>query len=123
MDIWEIKEKMGLKAQDHPTMLRFIGVFSTGDMGPALFDYDAGILSVRIVPSFCGEDKWIPMVSITTIDDGGWQAFHPNTMSLGEANSIIVKIFQAWEWKTKLPSEKELNEFLMPFGLWGECTG
>lgn len=120
--IWDIHDQMGLKKHEHPKITMYKGTFSTGDFN-AMGDYDAGILYVSISTAPCGKDEWHPFISISPIDDGGWHAMPPSSTSLEEANALVEKIVAAWEWPTKLPGEKELNDFLMPFGLWGEYTG
>lgn len=123
-NIWNVKDQLGLKKQDHPIINLYCGVFSTGDFD-ALYDYDAGLLQVSftVVKQSQGEKGFCPLIAISTIDDGVWQAFAPNCMGLDECNQLIEKIANAWPWKTKLPSEKEINDFIMHFGMWGKYTG
>jgi hypothetical protein len=103
----------------------YTGVFTTGNF-EAIFDYDAGLLKVGISITPCmerGSKNWHPIVSISTIDDGVWQAIHVLNFTMQECIDQIEKIHKEWLWKYKLPTEKELNFFLMRYGLFGEYTG
>ena len=122
--IWGIQELMGLKKQSHPVLSIYDGTFSTGDF-TAAYDYGAGLLGVTMT-STKEDGGFLPMVCVYTVDDGTWQATAAAAMSLEDSNALIDQVADAWakrDWKTRLPSEKQMNDFLMPFGMWGEYTG
>ena len=129
MDIYEIAKLLGLVKKEHPQIARYEGVFTTGDFGDVLFDYGRGLLDVTvssIVDTYNKETKemrLLPLVAISTIDDGVWQAFTGESMSQKDANQLVDDIYSKWEWKYQLPSEQEMNEFLRQFKMWGENTG
>ena len=129
MDICELSNLLELVKQEHSQIARYDGVFATGDFGDVLFDYGRGFLDVTvssIVDTYNKETKEMrlqPLVAISTIDDGVWQAFTVESMSQKDANQLVDDIYSKWEWKYQLPSEQEMNEFLSQFKMWGENTG
>lgn len=132
-NIWEIHELMGLKEHESKPhgieTTDYKGTFCTGGFGDTLFDYAAGLLYVGIVSTVLkkegGNFIYQPLIYISTVDDGVWHASTSHGMTLEESNKKVKEIAEAWikEYKTVLPTEKELNDFLMPFGLWGLYTG
>lgn len=122
LDIWEIQKLMGLKKHAHPKIIKYTGVFGTGGF-ESLGDYDAGLLRVNISVAPKSKELFQPYISISTIDDGGWHGSTVNTMTLEEANSLAEKVALNFPWETKLRTEKELNDYLMEFEMWGEYTG
>ncbi len=120
-NIWEIRELLGLKQSERG----YQGTFSTGAFDQ-LFDYDAGILFVamRRVPA----KPYSFMMSISTVDDGVWQAEDSKQdyteEEADQRTEEITKAFLEFQGgSTKLPSEKDLNQFLQRFGIWGTYTG
>lgn len=120
-NIWEIHDMLGFVDQPHSKYTVYSGTFSIGAFD-AIYDYDAGIVTVSLTTCILDKDHFGAAVNISTIDDGDWQA-NSNVMSLDEANALVEEIYKEWEWKTKLPTEKELNEFLVPFKMYGTYTG
>jgi hypothetical protein len=84
------------------------------------FDYGRGILQVSIYLTIVGKNRYSGLVAITNIDDGVWQAVGVDVTN-DLAKSLIIEVFEPMGGI--LPTEKELNEKLMQFGLWGEFTG
>lgn len=129
MDIYEIEKLLGLVKKENATITKYEGTFTSGEFGEVLFDYNRGLLEVQIsstVESYnkeTNEFRLLPLVAISTIDDGVWQAFTVESMSQADANQLVEDIYTKWEWKYQLPSEKEMNEFLRQFKMWGENTG
>ena len=126
--IWDIQKSLGLKEDTrHPEMKRYEGTFSTGEFD-GMYDYGAGILGVVIGLTYATMEEvkakqGLVFLNVYTIDDGGWQASTVKSVPQEEANKIVEQIVEAWEWETKLPTAKELNEFLQKFAMWGEYTG
>lgn len=125
--IWNLLDQFGLQRvniQSERTQYR--GFFVAGEFTNALFDYDAGIFQMQIVsyPLFV-ERMYEPFMTISTVDDGAWQADTQNMMSLDKSNQIVEQIADKWpiKWASKLPSEDELNKFLSNFGMFGKFTG
>ena len=122
--IWKIQEMLGLEKVSN---IRYTGVYSTGDF-EGTYDYGAGLLTVSITgyPTK-NQDVWSLLFTISTIDDGCWQAYDitPTDNRDGVEKRIeeLAKAFMEFNPKTALPSEKELNDFLMKFDLRGEFTG
>lgn len=123
-DVYRVYKELGLKPNTELPQRGYEGVFSTGGF-EGIGDYDAGVLGVRIsyTKYNSGDVGYHPCVTIYTIDDGGWMATTPSPMSLEECTEVTQRVAEAWPWKTKLPTEKELNEFLQDFGMWGQLTG
>ena len=126
MNIWEIRDEMGLKR--HTDEIPYYdGVYTTGSFDNC-FDYDAGLLTVRISVS-CSSilGKHGVMFSITTVDDGGWQAWHVEEFSKEEAVAKMDEVAKCFKdhmgRSLKLPTEAELNKWLMDVKMWGEFTG
>lgn len=117
MDIWQIKNELGLKKYNE-TYLKdgdgygYKGVVSTGDF-TCIGDYGIGLLQIDIKNHL----KY-SMVVITTIDDGVWQGY-------GNKNIDVDKIAKEFDenFGVKLPTEKELNDFLSDYGIFGQYTG
>ena len=120
-------KSMGLKQIRKNFPPKWEGVYGTGDFDN-LFDYNAGLLKVfvSVSPESTKLDKWVVMFGISTIDDGVWQAFNI-AMSKDDAfkkATDVAEGFIKFQDRSKvLPTEKELNDFLMSYGLWGEYTG
>jgi hypothetical protein len=127
--IYEIIKLLGLVKKKQPHIVSYEGVFTSGEFVNVLFDYDVGLLHVTvssIVDTYdekIKEFRFIPQVSISTVDDGVWQAFAVEAMSQEDANKLVEDIYAKWDWKYHLPSEQEMNEFLSQFKMWGEYTG
>lgn len=109
-----LKEASQFKLEDG----RYSAIFLTGKFD-GLFDYDAGILQVSIYPSFAGDNGCL---SISTIDDGVWQAIPTGGIVIDEDKiQSIIGIFNGF--RGILPTEADINYELMYIGLWGEYTG
>lgn len=120
-NIWEIRDLLGLRHSGRG----YEGTFTTGAFDQ-LFDYDAGLLfvSMRRIPA----SPYSFMISISTVDDGVWQAEDlKQDYTEEEADQRTEEIVNAFlkfmDGSTKLPSEKDLNQFLQKFGIWGRYTG
>jgi hypothetical protein len=117
----QIRNLMGLRRINER---RYSGVFATGNFN--LFDYDVGLLQLSISVIAESKDTFCVLLSISTIDDGVWQALEvsPNTKKhcIEKMEKVATALIES-EYKTKLPSEAEFNKFLAPFGMWGEYTG
>lgn len=91
-------------------LYRYDAIFKTGQF-EGVYDYRAGILRISIYRSG---------VSISTIDDGVWQAF----ASQGNTEIYFDKLLQVFNsFNGVLPTESELNNLLEPIGLYGCFTG
>lgn len=91
-------------------LYRYDAIFKTGQF-EGVYDYRAGILRISIYRSG---------VSISTIDDGVWQAF----ASQGNTEIYFDKLLEVFNsLNGVLPTESELNNLLEPIGLYGICTG
>lgn len=89
---------------------RYEAIFKTGQF-EGVYDYRAGILLVSIYPSG---------VSISTVDDGVWQAF----AAQGNTQIYCDKLLELFNtFDGVLPIESDLNELLEPIGLYGCFTG
>jgi hypothetical protein len=135
-NIYDFRDAMGLKVYTKTfknvgqLIYRFSGAYGTGDFDSTLFDYDAGILWVNfsIFPLHKHQNKWGVHMSISTVDDGVWQAEEVDaSYPLKDASYRLKDVVDAFlnhmERSTKLPSEEELNKFLMTQAMWGEYTG
>jgi len=131
-------------AQDHimkwyeiKSPLSYGAVRATGKFD-GNFDYSVGLMLMTICVSYeprsNGKGKGITMfyttrIIITNIDDGVWDAVSQEFTNKEECEALTEKVYRAYveyenkNWGSVLPTEKELNEFLMPFGIWGEFTG
>ena len=119
MRIWEINEEMGLKKVDNPTTVEghsYEGVMATGNFEPIKgFDYGVGLLEMSVK---CPVARRRPFITITTIDDGVWQAEGSRPVNVNDVARVITHLFR----KT-LPSETELNDALSQFDIYGAYTG
>ena len=92
-------------------------IWRTGDF--ELYDYRAGILQISFYPKLT--ERHYGLMSISTIDDGGWAA---------ECNQELT-IEKCWEIANNLqtsfggilPMEAQLNDFLQKYGMYGTFTG
>jgi len=84
-----------------------------------LYDYNAGILRVKIHLAVPNNDLLQGGISISTVDDGTWwaEANKPVTEELAQK---AINIFNQYIY---LPSEKELNKELITIGFYGQFTG
>ena len=117
-----ITTKSGLKFE-HFTAVRGKGKFEEN------FDYNRGLLLVSIRTFGNSTDKYCCSISITNIDDGTWQADSASATSLEEANELTIKVKNAFvameesDWGYILPPEKEINDLLMKYAMWGYFCG
>lgn len=123
-NIYDIRKMMGLN-KEHD--FRYYGTYATGKFD-ALEDYGAGILSVSISASRRMKDKWGVMFSLGTIDDGNWQALdvredYSSEQAIARVKEIADAFDSYMDRFLKLPTEEELNKFLMTVELWGEYVG
>ena len=89
---------------DSPNVIR--AIWRTGKF--ELYDYRAGILQISFYPKMT--EKYNGLISISTIDDGGWVAVCNQELTI-EKCWEIAKALQT-EYNGILPTEKELNGFL-----------
>lgn len=117
MTIHEIRKELGLKFLNHINIIAE-GVYSTDEFD-GNYDYGVGLLLVK----FRHSDTLNPtlVMTITTIDDGVWQAYSNKQFDKNDVTNI-ANMFSK-EFETKLPSEKELNLFFKPYGVFGTYTG
>ena len=106
------------------------------------FDYSRGLMMMHIETSInhkfapkgkSKDEKYVDtyqtIVSITNVDDGIWNAYSKEFSSMAEADELTDKLYLAYQefendnYGKSLPTEKELNGFLVIHGLWGEFTG
>lgn len=88
----------------------------------SLFDYGAGLLNV----SFYAKREnlyYQGVISISTIDDGVWQAYHEdvNFFTKEKCREIADDMYETF--KGILPTEEKLNEFLSKYKVFGVHTG
>lgn len=112
----------------------------TGDFD-GNFDYGRGIMLLHIVTTINHKfppkrqshkeeyaDTYQTRMYLTNVDDGIWDAFSPEFKTMEEADALTDKVYAAYlefekERGKSLPTEKELNNFLMPLAMWGINTG
>jgi len=117
MNIWEIKNELGLKKYDNPNSkdgYMYQGVLTSGNL-QSIFDYNVGLLTVNIKNP---KELKYPIITITTVDDGVWQGYGSKYVDVEQ----LVKQFKE-RFGTKLPSEAILNNFLNHYGIFGGFTG
>jgi hypothetical protein len=112
MKIKDISEFLGLKHSDHPPYI-FEGVLSSGRF-EGVHDYSVGLLKV----SLSLDNNNFPRFIISTVDDGVWVADGSKVIDV----EAFVDDFNN-RFKTKLPSEAVLNDFLLNYGMYGCFTG
>lgn len=120
MTIWEFETFLKSKAQFERNQYSYRAFFLTGEF-KGTSDYGRGFLQVSI---HIGTSEKNPgCISISNIDDGVWQAFAIGGVLITEeiAKNVIEQVFNPLNGI--LPTEEDLNEQLMEFGLWGEFTG
>ncbi|MGB4775241.1 MAG: hypothetical protein WBP45_08715 [Daejeonella sp.] len=120
MTIWEFEAFLKSKARFEKSQYKYTAFFLTGKF-EGNTDYGRGFLEVTI---YIGISEKNPgCISISNIDDGVWQAFAIGGVLITEelAKDVIEQVFNPLNGI--LPTEKDLNEKLMVFGLWGEFTG
>jgi len=110
----------------------FAAVRATGKF-EGNFDYNVGLVVMKIrtveYGMAGGESNFMTRVSISNIDDGLWDANSNYFETKEESEALTEKVYRAYvEFENRMygsvmPTEKELNDFLMPFALWGEFTG
>ena len=119
MKINEIENLLGLRqVEDFNDKPNFEGVLISGEFNLTLFDYNTGMLYVNI-GNRNPNAKMI--MTISTIDDGVWQAFYS-----GDVNSFDFKLFATKfteSYGNVLPTENQLNAFLETFNAYGLYTG
>lgn len=93
----------------------FQAIFRTGEFKDALYDYNAGILLITVY-----SNSELGM-SISTIDDGVWQATCKKPLSVYKARELCEDIESTFDGC--LDTEKELNDLLNNYGLHGLYTG
>lgn len=124
MMIHKIHKMLGITQQGD---CNWSGVYTTGKFD-ALGDYNVGLLEVRISLYPSGPDGYTTLFTIGTIDDGLWQAFdvkndYTREEAIERINKLATEFIAFLGGSTKLPTEKDLNEFLMKHSLWGEYQG
>lgn len=97
----------------------YSAIFRTGKFN--LYDYNAGILKVSIYLKH-PQSSYNGLLSISTIDDGVWQADLNKEDILDEQKAqSIIDIFESYEGV--LPTEEEINFDLTKIGMFGIYTG
>jgi hypothetical protein len=86
-----------------------------------LFDYDRGVLCLEAgcytEPNYNGDHN--VFISITCVDDGMWGAYSPK-MPQPDAEALLERIAaEVLSGLSVLPCEKELNEMLVLFAMYG----
>lgn len=81
-------------------------------------DYGAGVLDVKISLDY--PETNFTGLTISTIDDGAWQAEITNLKKFDLVE--FVEIFDK-KFGYSLPTEEALNDFLRCFGMFGMFTG
>ena len=141
MDINEILNFLGTHMgwKIHSSGMRYEAVYFTGEF-KGVYDYGAGLLRVGIVSILDydhylknkdnkkhkkEDDRYMAMVTVSTIDDGVWQAEGRETFTLEDSKKELDRIYETLSEKLEkfLPSEKEFNEILTHLGYYGVCTG
>ncbi len=95
-----------------------------------LFDYGAGLYCVKIFT--CAHSleqdgaakpniKWSVKFHVGNLDDMSWGAWSKFFDTKEEAVVLAEKLAPILEDLAVMPTEKELNEALRPFGMYGEC--
>lgn len=89
------------------------------------FDYDRGLMVIYFRVYREINYGYQVNISILNIDDGGWRAVSNFFKSEEEAKVLLDRVFNGFvnNFGKKLPSEKELNDFLLPFGMFGHSEG
>jgi hypothetical protein len=119
-DIHKVRNLLGLRFRSEG---EYSGVYTTGNSG--IGDYGVGLLElhIRVSKSHAKEDEYTVRFSFLTIDDGGWGAWLTSSVSKSEAiervDKLAFEFVSFMERSYVLPSEKDLNEFLMKHELWG----
>ncbi|MGB3945285.1 MAG: hypothetical protein WBK76_00395 [Candidatus Saccharimonadales bacterium] len=121
--IWDIQRELGLEKCEDGS---YTGTYTTGQFDQ-LHDYDCGLLQVKIGVVNIRNTRRV-LFSISTIDDGVWQAWDAKTdYTKEEAQQRVEEIANTFSQRMngslKLPTEKVLNEWLSHIKLWGEYTG
>ncbi len=117
MNIHQIREELGLKKYLNTTFkdgFAYRGVLATGNL-TTIGDYGVGLLCMNIKNPI--ELKY-PIITITTIDDGVWQGYGNKFINVEELAKQFTKNFGLM-----LPTEKELNDFLSTYNIYGSYTG
>lgn len=122
MNIWQIREQLGLRKTDQG----YNGVFCTGEFDQ-LHDYGAGLLELNIKYSKQADGIWVRF-SLGTIDDGNWAGWDfKNYKTEEEAQERVEEIKKTFDKhmgnSTTLPTEETLNKWLSKIGLYGVYTG
>lgn len=122
-NIWEIQELLGLKECEQG----YAGTYTTGFFD-GLHDYDAGLLHILISWFPTGKDMFGVSFTISTIDDGTWQAWdvksdYTEVEAIARVEEIAIEFLSRMGRCGRLPTEAILNEWLMPLKLWGTYTG
>lgn len=125
--LWAMDDELFSTVKRDKKHFRVEQIMAQGDFR-GTFDYDRGLLVVKIYTldvNWSSNTKYGTVLLITNIDDGSWRATSKEFTNAEDANELSEKLSVAFfkEYRTKLPDEKELNEFLRPFGLWGHSEG
>lgn len=124
-NIWKIINLLGLKEENG----RYNGTYATG-MFDECYDYNYGLLYVSISFFPIKKNIYGVMFTISTADDGSWQAEDiKNDYTLDQAKNRVKEIAEHFinkmeeDYKFKLPTARMLNTWLMEKSMWGTFTG
>ena len=95
-------------------------VWKTGKF--EMYDYDAGILQISFKVKH-PESPYEGFISIITIDDGVWHAEHLDPSFFTKEKCIEISENLHKTYNGVLPTEEELNKFLLQYGIYGTFTG
>lgn len=87
-----------------------------------LYDYDAGLLRIAFHIKH-PDTKYPGVISISTVDDGTWQAYSNDPLYFTRERCIEISQSLQDRFCGCLPTEKELNNFLLQYNIYGTFTG
>lgn len=107
------------RVQESPEIYEWVKIVIANDEFP-LWDYGRGLLRASIGLTF-EDDLYKVMLHFGNIDDGDWIAVESSGEKTPEAcfekmDKLAKEILAPM---VKVPSEKELNEMLRPYGMYG----
>lgn len=89
-----------------------------------LHDYGCGLYSIyiRTLPWTVGSETkgYSVQFHVGCADDGSWAAWSSVFDNKDHADKLVEKLSKLLPDLTNMPTSKELNDLLFPFGLYGE---